>query len=338
MNLTANDSANGGDGQPRWQQKLAEAIRDPAELLDQLDLPASLLDGARAAARLFPLRVPRDFVALMRPGDPQDPLLRQVLPVAGECQPTPGYHDDAVGDGLARAAPGLLHKYHGRVLLLATASCAINCRYCFRRNYDYAGNRPVSANWREALDYIASDPDITEVILSGGDPLLLSDRQLHRLLTHLDTIPHLRRVRIHSRLPIVLPSRIDDGLLTVLHATRLQVVVVVHANHPRELSDDVGQAMASLKHTGVTLLNQSVLLAGINDDIDTLAGLSTGLFEINVLPYYLHLPDRVSGTAHFTVDREHAKQLHDELSAHLPGYLVPRLVEEIAGQPAKRLL
>lgn len=320
---------------PLWQKKLAAAIRDPAELLSLLDLPPELLPAAVASSKLFPLRVPRDFIALMQPGDPYDPLLRQVLPLAEECEQQAGYLEDAVGDGPALAAPGLLHKYHGRVLLLAASSCAINCRYCFRRNFPYEENRPESSSSDRAIDYIQSRSDIDEVILSGGDPLLLSDRRLADLLARLAGIPHLKRLRIHSRLPVVLPDRINASLLDVLENSRLQTVIVIHSNHPNELSPAVGEALDQVRQRQIPLLNQSVLLTTVNDNVGVLTELSERLFDFGVLPYYLHLPDKVLGTRHFDIDRNHARTLYDRLNAQLPGYLVPRLVEEIPGQPAK---
>jgi EF-P beta-lysylation protein EpmB len=337
LELVGNDSANNGSRQPLkplWQKKLAEAVREPAELLSLLDLPRELLPPAIAASQHFPLRVPRDFIALMQPGNPDDPLLRQVLPLGDECEQQEGYRIDAVGDGPALAAPGLLHKYHGRVLLLATGTCAVNCRYCFRRNFPYQDNRPGSS-WQQAIDYIASKPDITEVILSGGDPLLLSDRRLADLSDQLSDVPHLKRLRIHSRLPVVLPDRINASLLNILDNSRLQAVIVIHSNHPNELSPAVGKALAQIRQRQITLLNQSVLLTTVNDNVETLAELSQRLFDAGVLPYYLHLPDKVAGTQHFHIDRNRARALFDGLNEALPGYLVPRLVEEIEGQPAK---
>ena len=320
---------------PRWQRELARAISDPAELLRELELDPALLPAARLAAARFPLRAPRGFVARMRKGDPHDPLLRQVLPLAAELAPAPGFVTDPVGDGAAQAAPGVLHKYHGRALLIVTGACAVHCRYCFRREFPYAEAHAGVGQWRSALAYLAGDASIREVILSGGDPLSLSDQRLGLLLAELDRVPHLKRLRIHSRQPIVLPERVNDGLLDLFARTRLQSVLVVHANHPREIDDTVRAALARLANAGVTLLNQSVLLRGVNDAAATLAELSEVLFAGRVLPYYLHLLDRVCGAAHFEVNESEASAIMEQLRQRLPGYLVPRLVREQPGQPAK---
>ncbi len=320
---------------PAWQAELARAITEPAELLAAVGLGPEWLPAARAAARFFPLRVPRGFVARMRHGDPLDPLLRQVLPLAEECLTAEGFSADPVGDLAAMVVPGVLHKYHGRVLLTATGACAVHCRYCFRRHFPYAEANPVVDQWRQALDYIAGDESITEVILSGGDPLSMSDRRLADLARRLEAIPHLRRLRLHSRLPVVLPERVNDELLDWLGGTRFKTVIVVHANHANEIDAAVREAFAALKASGAELLNQSVLLRGVNDSSDTLAALSESLFETGVLPYYLHLLDRVRGAAHFDVDEIAACRLIAGLSERLPGYLVPCLVREIPGAPGK---
>lgn len=319
----------------RWQHSLADAVRDPGELLAALDLPDSLLPAARAAAEQFGLCVPRGYLARMERGNPQDPLLLQVLPVAGELQNDPTFGVDPVGDRRAMPRPGLLHKYHGRVLLVTTGACAVHCRYCFRRHFPYSEANPGADAWREALTYIAADASVQEVILSGGDPLSLNDRRLATLIDALDNIPHVRRLRIHTRQPIVLPERVDETLLSWLQATRLQTVVVVHANHPREIDTAVVEALARLRGCNATLLNQSVLLRNVNDDAQTLVKLSEALFEAGVLPYYLHLLDPVQGAAHFDVDEARAGRLMETLRARLPGYLVPRLVRELPGHPGK---
>ncbi len=321
-----------------WQAALAAVITDPAELLEVLDLGAQLLPAARAAARAFPLRVPRGFVARMTKGDPDDPLLRQVLPLGAERQEVPRYGADPVGDLAAMVAPGVLHKYHGRVLLTATGACAVHCRYCFRRHFPYGQASAASGQWAEALAHIAADPTVSEVILSGGDPLMMSDRRLEELTRALKALPQVRRLRIHTRLPIVLPERVDEEFANWLGRTPLQKVVVVHANHPREIDGAVRQAFGRIRQTGATLLNQSVLLRGVNDDVATLAALSEAIFEAGALPYYLHMLDRVQGAAHFAVDEARARTLMAKLAAHLPGYLVPRLVREEAGADAKTLL
>jgi L-lysine 2,3-aminomutase len=274
----------------------------------------------------------------MRRGDPHDPLLRQVLPLGAELVAAPGFSVDPVGDRDALRAPGVLHKYQGRVLLTATGACAVHCRYCFRRHFPYAQANASAEHWQAALDYVATNPDVREVILSGGDPLTLSDRRLAEFVQALEACAHVERLRLHTRLPVVLPERVTPELLAWLANTRLQTVVVIHANHAREIDDNVRLACARLRDSGATLLNQSVLLRGVNDSVEALATLSETLFAAGVLPYYLHLLDRVQGAAHFEVEDATARQLLAELNAGLPGYLVPRLVRELPGAPGKALI
>jgi len=314
---------------------MTEAITRPDKLLSALSLPDQLLPAAESAARLFPLRVPRPFLQRMTPGDSNDPLLLQVLPLHAEHQDASGFIEDPVGDLDALKAPGLLHKYHGRVLLLTTGACAIHCRYCFRRHFPYAGKQLGHQGRAAAMDYIRADDSITEVILSGGDPLSLSDQRLASLAAELQQIPHLLRLRIHTRQPVVLPQRVDRHLTAWMAASRLKVIMVVHANHPQELDQTVADAFTRIADSGVQLLNQTVLLKGINDDADTLARLSENLFQAGVLPYYLHLLDTVRGASHFAVEHAHAVALHRQLSHRLPGYLLPRLVTEQAGEGSK---
>ena len=322
----------------RWQQALREAVRDPRELLDLLGLDRLAPRLSDEAMVQFPLRVPRGFVARMRRGDPRDPLLRQVLPLDDEMRPMPGFGLDAVGDGAAKTAPGVIQKYRGRALLVATGSCAIHCRYCFRRHFPYAEETAARDGWRDAVDLIRRDASIEEVLLSGGDPLSLSNGKLAELTGALADIPHLRRLRIHSRLPIVVPERVDDGLMGWLTALPWPVTLVVHANHANEFDGTVDAALGRLRAAGVHLLNQAVLLRGVNDSVDALAALSERGFRAGVLPYYLHQLDRVAGVAHFEVDDAQARALHAGLAARLSGYLVPRLVREIPGDTGKRPL
>ena len=317
-----------------WQQELADAITDPRELLAALGLPAELAEPARRAAQTFGLRVPRSFLARMRRGDVHDPLLRQVLPLGEELLQTAGFTADPLGEEAARRTPQLLQKYAGRALLITTEACAVHCRYCFRREFPYSPP-DTGSRWGEALQVIAQDAGIEEVILSGGDPLSLSNARLTQLTDALAAIPHVQRLRVHTRQPVVLPSRVDEGLLAWLRGIQLPVVVVLHINHPNEIDDEVRAACAALRSTGVTLLNQSVLLRGVNDDVDTLQRLSVALMEAGVLPYYLHLQDRVRGTAHFEVDESVARELIDGLMRRLSGYLVPKLVREVAGAASK---
>ena len=322
----------------RWQQALREAVRDPRELLDLLGLDRLAPRLSDEAMVQFPLRVPRGFVARMRRGDPSDPLLRQVLPLDDEMRPMPGFGLDAVGDGAAKTAPGVIQKYRGRALLVATGSCAIHCRYCFRRHFPYAEETAARDGWRDAIDLIRQDASIEEVLLSGGDPLSLSNGKLAELTGALADIPHLRRLRIHSRLPIVVPERVDDGLMGWLSTLPWPVTLVVHANHANEFDGTVDAALGRLRAAGVHLLNQAVLLRGVNDSVDALGALSERGFAAGVLPYYLHQLDRVAGVAHFEVDDAHARALHAGLAARLSGYLVPRLVREIPGDTGKRPL
>jgi EF-P beta-lysylation protein EpmB len=318
-----------------WQALWREAIRDPRELLALLGLEAQAARISATAAAQFPMRVPRGFAAKMRHGDPDDPLLRQVLPVIEEDALAPGYGLDAVGDAAARGAAGLIHKYDGRALLIATGSCAVHCRYCFRRHFPYAEETAAANRWRESIEYLRGDPSLAEVLLSGGDPLSLATAKLAELTDTLAGIPHLRRLRLHTRLPSVLPERVDDELLAWLGRLPWPVAIVLHINHPNELGDDVARALASLRRHGATLFNQSVLLRGVNDAAATLQRLSERLFELGVVPYYLHQLDRVAGAAHYEVSDQRARALQAELAARLPGYLLPRLVREVAGATGK---
>jgi EF-P beta-lysylation protein EpmB len=319
---------------PGWQQLWREAVTDPAELLDLVGLPA--LKGRLAVDGLrFPLRVPRGYVARMRRGDADDPLLRQVLPLDDEDRIVPGFALDAVGDLAAREAPGVLHKYAGRALLIATGSCAIHCRYCFRRHFPYAEELAARGQWREAVAAIAADATLHEVLLSGGDPWSLATSKLRELTDQLRVVPHLKRLRIHTRLPIVLPERVDAEICDWLRGLPWPVAIVVHANHAREIDAAVADALGRLRAAGALLLNQAVLLAGVNDGVDAQADLSEALFAAGVLPYYLHLLDRVHGAAHFEVAESRARDIVARLRERLPGYLLPRLVREIAGEPSK---
>jgi EF-P beta-lysylation protein EpmB len=319
---------------PTWQQELAGAITRPDALALALGLDPGLFPAAGQASELFGLRVPLSFVRRMRPGDPADPLLRQVMPLASELLEQPGFGSDPLGERAAFKAPGLLQKYEGRALLIATGACAIHCRYCFRREFPYAeqiGSGPLQL----ALEAIAADPSVEEVIFSGGDPLSLSEARLRAVTDRLQQIAHIRRLRVHTRLPVVLPSRVDAGLLQWLRDLPWPVAVVLHSNHGNEIDESVRAACAQLRAAGATLLNQSVLLRGINDSVAALADLSQRLFAAGVVPYYLHLLDRVRGTAHFEVPEATAQRLVGELAATLSGYLVPRLVREVPGGPAK---
>lgn len=320
---------------PTWQQQLSYAIRDPQTLCDRLGLSHDRLAGAKAGHALFDVCVPTAYLNRIAYADINDPLLRQVLPLGEEALKPHGYVVDPLEEAEHRPAKGLIHKYAGRVLLIASPNCAINCRYCFRRHFPYSENSPSRTQWQEALDYLRADTTIHEAILSGGDPLAASDRQLAWLVEQLESIPHLKRLRIHTRLPVVIPDRVDDALTGWLGSTRLQKVVVLHINHPNEIDQAVVDACARLKQAGATLLNQSVLLRNVNDSATTLAALSERLFEAGILPYYLHVLDPVQGAAHFDVPDCEARELVAQLRDHLPGFLMPRLVREIPGRGSK---
>ncbi|MGH6714791.1 MAG: EF-P beta-lysylation protein EpmB [Bradyrhizobium sp.] len=322
-----------------WRRELAQAIREPAELATALGLDPGELPAMTGAAADFRLLVPRGFAARMRRGDPADPLLRQVLPDALELAPQPtDYLTDPLAEGAAARAPGLLHKYHGRALLVTSGACAVHCRYCFRRHFPYPAENPRREDWNAALATIAADASIAEVILSGGDPLMLDDAVLAGLSERLTAIAHVRRLRIHTRLPVVLPERVNEPFLDFLRGCSLPVTMVLHVNHPREIGPELAAGCTRLRPHLRFLLNQAVLLADVNDNAETLAALSEALDEIGVLPYYLHLPDRVAGTAHFAVSEERGRQLIEALRGRLPGYLVPRLAREVPGATSKLVI
>ena len=318
-----------------WLSQLADVVTEPDELLQLLniDADAQLLAG-RDARRLFALRVPRAFIARMEKGNPHDPLLRQVLTSHEEFIATPGFSTDPLEEQNS-VVPGLLHKYRNRALLLVKGGCAVNCRYCFRRHFPYADNQGNKRNWQAALDYIAAHPELDEIIFSGGDPLMAKDKELDWLIAGLEAIAHIKRLRIHSRLPIVIPARITDELVARLARSSLQVLLVNHINHAREIDDAFRDAMARLRKAGVTLLNQSVLLRGVNDSAKSLADLSNALFDAGVMPYYLHVLDKVQGAAHFMVSDEEAREIMRELLTLVSGYMVPKLTREIGGEPSK---
>jgi EF-P beta-lysylation protein EpmB len=314
------------------------AVREPAQLLAALDLPAALLEPARQAAQLFPLFAPWPFISRMAKGDLADPLLRQVLPLSDESVHQPGFDDDPVGESTAVLVPGVLQKYAGRALLVATGACAVHCRYCFRRHYPYSESPRSPDDWQPALDRIAADPTFDEVILSGGDPLTLVDENLAELTRRIARISHIKRLRIHTRLPIVIPQRVTAELLAWLQGTRLTPIMVVHANHPREIDEATAASLSRLTDAGIPVLNQSVLLRGVNDNARTLIDLSRRLVDLRVMPYYLHQLDRVAGAAHFEVPIPRGLELIEALRRALPGYAVPRYVQEFANELHKRVL
>lgn len=318
-----------------WQQELREAVRDPAELAELLELPAGWLASARRAAGNFGLFAPRGLLARVCPGNVNDPILKQIAPLDAEWSPVEGFVADPVGDLAAQAAAGMLHKYHGRALLVVTGACAVHCRYCFRRHFPYGDAPHGLTAWKPALESIATDPTLEEIILSGGDPLTLGDGWLAGLAHQIAAIPHVRRLRVHTRLPIVIPQRVTDELLAWLTGTRLTPIVVIHANHASEIDEHVAAALGRLVDSGVPVLNQAVLLRGVNDSCEALEALCRRLIDLRVMPYYLHQLDRVAGAAHFEVPLERGREIVAELRRRLPGYAVPQFVTETSGAAHK---
>lgn len=319
-----------------WLIQLADVITDPDELRRILQLD-SLADFAadNAARRLFAFRVPRAFVARMRPGDPHDPLLRQVMAQREEFIISENFSTDPLAEQQHNVLPGLLHKYRNRALLLVKGSCAVNCRYCFRRHFPYADNQGNKRNWHAALDYIAGHPELDEVIFSGGDPMMAKDYELNWLISRLEAIPHIKRLRIHSRLLVMIPARVTNALIQRFAHSSLQILLVNHINHANEIDQAVQAAMRRLRDVGVTLLNQSVLLRGVNDNAQILAQLSNALFDCGIMPYYLHVLDKVQGAAHFWISDQQARDIMRELLTQVSGYLVPKLTREIGGEASK---
>lgn len=318
-----------------WQEELKHLIQCPKTLLQLLNLGEEWLAAAELASEQFPLRATASYVARIEKGNINDPLLRQILPIGAELVASPGYSKDPLQENQFNPVPGVVHKYRSRALFIAATQCAINCRYCFRRHFPYEDNQLSRQDWQKALDYVARTPEINEIILSGGDPLSLGDKQLKWLTDQIAAIPHIRRLRVHTRYPIILPSRITPELIASLSAPNIQTVVVIHCNHANEIDAEVGDSLAQLKAAGITLLNQSVLLRGINDKTKILASLSEALFARGVLPYYLHLLDPVAGAAHFAVSDRAAKTIYRDLLSSLPGFLVPKLVRETPHEHSK---
>ena len=318
-----------------WQAALAALITDPEELFTLLELDKCLLEEARAAATLFPFKVSHSFVARMQKRNPHDPLLRQVLPLGAELKIVPGYSQDPLQEEKVNPVRGLLHKYHGRVLITLTSACAVHCRYCFRRYFPYHENNPSKKGWDDIFAYLTKNETISEVILSGGDPLSVSDQLLAQWLDRLHAVSHVKRLRIHTRFPIIIPERVTPSLIELLSSSRFNVAMVLHINHPQEINDAVGAALRPLNQPGITLLNQAVLLKGVNDSAEVLITLSEKLFTLGILPYYLHRLDKTQGTAHFDLSSAHVEALYQTLKQRLPGYLVPRLAQETAGHLSK---
>jgi EF-P beta-lysylation protein EpmB len=325
---------NNADLHPCWQKELANVVTDPKKLLLLLDIDADKYQQHFKARQLFPVRVPRPFIAKMRPGDINDPLLKQVMPLNNEFIPAEGFSTDPLQEHVT-VATGLLHKYKHRVLLIVKAGCAVNCRYCFRRHFPYKDNSPNKARWQDALGYIAKHTEINEVIFSGGDPLMASDEHLAWLIEQVENISHIKRLRIHTRLPVVIPQRITPAFVKMLQNSRLKSSLVLHINHANEVDNLLSQAIMPLRKALIPLFNQSVLLKGINDSVNELVSLNEKVFDAGIQPYYLHLLDQVQGAAHFNMSLTEATTLYQALLKISPGFLVPKLVREIAGQANK---
>lgn len=321
-----------------WQMQLASCVTQPEELLDILGLDKSLLPAALKASRPFAMRIPRSYIARMEYGNPDDPLLKQVLPLELELEDVHGFSLDPLGEREKNPAEGIIHKYHGRLLLITSGACAVNCRFCFRRHFPYSDNQLSGRHLEGALKYIRNDSSIKEVILSGGDPLAASDQRLKKLAEALSAIPHVKTLRIHTRMPVVLPDRVTDTMLDWFCSSRLKPVMVLHCNHANEVDQHVATVIARLKNAGATVLNQAVLLKGINDQVDDQVELSEALFEAGVMPYYLHLLDKVQGAAHFDTSRQAAQSLVRGMMERCPGYLVPKLVQDNPGKPSKTII
>lgn len=326
------------DIQPSWKSELSQCISSVDELLSCLQLNPNQLSASQLAAEDFPLKVPRPFVDRMEIGNPHDPLLNQVLPVTQETEPAVGYSPDPLDEAEHNPVPGIVHKYGNRLLLIVSPNCAINCRYCFRRHFPYQENRQSKAQWQQALSYISSNTAINEVIFSGGDPLAANDNFLRWLTEQIANIPHIKRLRIHTRLPVVIPSRIDESFLNWATGTRLVPIMVLHINHRNEINSAVRHMVQRLVNSGMLVMNQTVLLKAINDNAETLVELSEALYDSGVIPYYLHLLDPVAGACHFDIAAQQAQQIYSQLQTQLPGFLVPKLVREISGEKSKTLM
>lgn len=321
-----------------WQQLLSNAIKSPEQLIELLELPEQLIAPAKRAAEQFPLLVPMPFIERMKKGDENDPLLKQVLPLDAELTTVVGYSTDPLAELGSNPHDGLIHKYQGRVLLITTSACAVNCRYCFRRHFPYQDNRLGPQQWQSVLDYIQADNSISEVLFSGGDPFAAPDKRIARMLADLADISHLRRVRFHTRLPVVIPQRITPTLIDALTSTRLKPIVILHSNHANEVDQTLTDALLPMRKATIPVLNQAVLLKGINDSVEAQQQLSEALFDAGVLPYYLFVLDPVAGGAHFDISDAEAQQLVRDLQSRVPGYLLPKLAREVPGKPSKTLL
>lgn len=317
-----------------WQKELANVITDPKELLTNVGIQPQRYLKHFSARKLFPVRAPRPFVSRIEKGNINDPLLRQIMPLSEEFVQTKGYLLDPLQEH-DTVAEGLLHKYKHRVLMVVKSGCAINCRYCFRRHFPYEDNSPNKHRWQHALNYIAQHQEINEVIFSGGDPLMANDEHLSWLINQIEQISHVHRLRIHTRLPVVIPQRITEKLVALLSQTRLKSTMVLHINHANEIGQDVIDAIEPLRRERIPLFCQSVLLKGVNNNAQTLCQLSEKLFDHGIMPYYIHLCDKVQGVAHFDISEEQAIEITRQMMAILPGFLMPKVVREIAGEANK---
>lgn len=315
-----------------WQSELADGVLDVAELFDLLEIERP---NAPYQPKNFGLRVPRAFIQKMTKGDPNDPLLLQVLPDIKETVASAGYTADPLQENVQNPIKGLLHKYKNRVLITTTGACAVHCRYCFRQHFDYRANMPNMQEISQIANYIANCPEVDEVIFSGGDPLNMSHRRLTAWFDAINAVPNVKTIRIHTRLPVVLPNRVDDELLKLLNQSVKQVVMVLHINHANEIDEVLKQKCQALRKSGVILLNQTVLLKGVNDEAKSLIELSYALFDAGILPYYLHILDKVQGAAHFDLPVRRAVEIYWQLLENLSGYLVPKLVQELPNKPYK---
>lgn len=318
-----------------WSQHLSRALTSLPELIQQLALPDDMLTEGLAAQAAFKLLVPRPYLSRIEVGNPQDPLLLQILPSAMEMQAVPGYTTDPLAEAEHNPQKAIVHKYKRRLLVIAAGSCAVNCRYCFRRHFPYGENQLAQSEWQSVIDYLVAHPEVNEVIFSGGDPLMMKDALLADKVRKLEALPQIKRIRIHSRLPVVIPQRVCEEMLSWITSSRLDIVMVWHINHANEVDEEVILAATKLKQAGVTLLNQGVLLKGINDTVEAQVALSEAVFKAGLLPYYMFTLDPVEGAAHFDISIEQAQRLMGKVAAELPGYLVPRLAKEIPGKDAK---
>jgi len=318
-----------------WQIELSQCITDMASLIEFLDLPADWVKKNTLAQSVFQLKVPRPYLNRINKQDPNDPLLLQILPLSQELIDTKGYTQDPLAEKQYNPIPGVLHKYTSRILVTTAGACSINCRYCFRRHFPYENNAVNTDHWDHIKKYLHQHPHVNEVILSGGDPLLLKDSQILNIYQSISQVPSIKRIRIHTRLPIAIPQRITDKLVAAVTSCDVKPIIVIHCNHPQEIDNDVAQALNLLYQAGICVLNQTVLLKGINDHSQTLVGLSEKLFECNVMPYYLHALDKVQNTSHFDIPISQAQSIHGQLKAILPGFLVPKLVKEDPHQSNK---